>query len=164
MKPEEDNLQPKALREITSWLDTVNVVYEIINHPQIDGTAEGSSMITGTSPEQGAKALIVMIKDSEPAMVVVRGPDRVDFKQIKKATKSSNVRLASLEEIQQITPLSVGTLHPFGNLLNIPTYFDRKLLDQETIVCGTGSPTQSLVIHTANLRNVDEFITGDFAK
>jgi prolyl-tRNA editing enzyme YbaK/EbsC (Cys-tRNA(Pro) deacylase) len=164
MEPEMHNLQPNSIRDVTNWLDTANISYEIIDHAPIDGTASGSSTTTRTTPEQGAKALIMMIENKNPVMVVVRGPDRVDFRQIKKTTGASDVRLASLQEIHQITPLSIGTLHPFGNLLNIPTYFDRKLLDQETIVCGTGSPTQSLIVRAADLKNIHDFILGDFTK
>lgn len=161
---ENEKLKSNAFEQVKNWLNKNRIEYRVIEHPSIDGTASGSSLVSGTDPEKGAKTLIMITSENEPIMVVVRGPDKVSFGKIKKASGSHDVRLANLQEISNITHLSAGTLHPFGNLLNLRTFFDRTLLDNDEIVCGTGSPTQSLIIKTDGLKNNDSFVIGDFSK
>lgn len=153
-----------SLGEITSWLKSACVPYEVIDHLEIDGTASGSSITTGTRPEQGAKALIMTVSGKNLIMLVLRGPDRADFKAIKKAVDSNDVRLASREEINNITPIEVGTLHPFGNLLNIQTYVDKSLLEEEYIACGTGLSTKTIIMKSTDYSNIVNPITGSFVK
>jgi prolyl-tRNA editing enzyme YbaK/EbsC (Cys-tRNA(Pro) deacylase) len=161
---EVDKLNMNTLEEIKSWLDENHTEYRVIEHPVIDGTASGSSLISGTNPEKGAKSLVMITNSNEPIMVVVSGPDKVDFGKVKKASGSHDVRLSSLQEIGQITNLTVGTLHPFGNLLNLRTFFDQNLLSNDEIICGTGSQTQSLIIKTDGLKKNNNFVIGDFSK
>lgn len=93
-----------SFRDIINWLKSSDATYGVIDHPEIDGTAYGSSEISKTKPEQGVKALIMTVSEETPIMVVVRGPDTINFKAIKKAVNSKDVRLASDEEIKKITP------------------------------------------------------------
>jgi Ala-tRNA(Pro) deacylase len=152
------------LERITSLLKSTNTPYRVIDHPPIEGTASGSSTVSGTQPEQGAKALIMMVGGEESIMVVVRGPDRVNYKAIKEITKTDNVRLASLEEVAKITLAEVGTLPPFGDLFGLKTYADRRLLAEGEIAFGTGLRTKTLVISTDDFQKIGNPIVGDFVK
>jgi len=164
MSPKGRELPAEFFERMTVWLKSARVPYRVIEHASIDGTASGSSATSGTRSEQGAKALIMMVGGEKPIMVVVRGPDRVDYKAVKRITKSQNVRLAKLEEIGKVTPLAIGTLPPFGDLFGITTYVDQQLLDQQEIACGTGLATRTLMIRTDDFRKVARPLIGNFAK
>lgn len=164
MTPESSKHLSNIFRGITNWLKSSNATYEVIDHPEIDGTAYGSSEISKTKPEQGAKALIMTVSGETPIMVVVRGPDRVNFKAIKKAVNSKDVRLASGEEIKKITPIEVGSLPPFGNFLGLTTYADRQLLEEEEIACGTGLTTKTIIMKPSDYKEIVKPIEGDFSK
>lgn len=157
--------QPKPILErITDLLKSSGISFRIIEHEPIDGTASNSSLVSHTSPEQGAKTLLMMSENKTPVMVVLRGTDKADFKAIKTFIGSKNLRMATLDEIQTISPAEVGTLPPFGGLLGIATYTDCRLLKEEKIVLGTGSHTLSIVIDAKDYLRVAQPVVGDFAK
>lgn len=150
--------------KITSWLGSSGVGYNVIEHPMFDGTAQGSSITTGTRPEQGAKALVMTVSGSELIMVVLRGPDKVDYKAVKKAVNSNNVRLATTDEIQKVTSIPVGSLPPFGNYFKMTTYVDELLLNETEIACGTGLPTKTIIINSSDFVKVCNPIIGNYIK
>lgn len=163
MSPEPDVSTGDMFDKINSLLKSNEVTYRTIEHSAIDGTAGGSSKISGTKPEQGAKTLL-MVSNKKPIMVVLRGPDKLDFKAIKKATSSDDVRFASPDEIKKITSIPIGSLPPFGNLFGIPTYVDELLINEGEIACGTGLPTKTIITNSIDYKNVSSPIVGDFVK
>lgn len=165
MTPETNAPIPSLFDRITGLLNSHNASYQIIEHEPIDVSAVSSSAVTGTRPEQGAKALVMMINGIKPIMVVLRGPDRADRKAIKKLTESKDVRMATPEEVQETTQVEIGTLPAIGSLFNLPTYVDRLLLEEKEIAFGTGLHTRTIVMNTTDFRKVaDPIIVGDFAK
>jgi Ala-tRNA(Pro) deacylase len=150
--------------KFTNWLNTFKISFEVIDHPPIDGTASGSSATTGTKPEQGAKALVMMVESNKAIMVVLRGPDRVDFKTLKRIANTGDLRLARPEEIKKATSLSVGALPPFGNFFGLTTYVDQRLLGVGKIACGAGLLTKTLIIQVSDFIGVVHPNIGDFAK
>ena len=165
MKRSCETLKPtkNLFNTIVTLLNSKRVDFRVIDHPPIDGSASGSSEVTGTRPEQGAKSLVMMASEL-PIMVVVRGPDRVDFKAVKEATSSKNVRMATLAEVEQTTNSDVGTLPPIGSLFNIQTYFDQTLIDEGEIAFGTGSRTSTIVMRADKLVRVFKPIVGKFSR
>jgi Ala-tRNA(Pro) deacylase len=164
MNPE-SNLSPASFFEkISAWLESKGTLFKVIEHPPIDGSASGSSFTSGTLPEQGAKALIMTVGGEKQIMVVLRGTDRVDYKAVRNMTHSRDVRLASTEEVKKVTPLDLGTLPPFGELLGLTTYVDQKLLEQEEIACGTGMTTKTIMISSDDFKEVANPHIGRFAR
>lgn len=165
MSPEVKN-KPTVdlLNRITSLFQSQNIKYQIIEHEEIDGSAAGSSAISGTKPEQGAKALVMITNGEGPVLVVLRGPDKASWGAVKKATHSSDVRMASLEEIQTLTASEAGILPPIGSLFGINTYFDQMLADEEEIAFGTGSKTKTVIMKATDFIRATKPIIGEFSK
>lgn len=155
---------PKLFERITELLNSQNIVFKVIEHEPIDGSAAGSSAISGTNPEAGAKTLVMMVDGVKPIMAVLRGPDRVSRNGIKKLTGSRDVRMATPEEVERITLAELGTLPPIGSLFGIETYVDKHLLEESEIVFGTGLRTKSIILNTDAFRKVINPIVGDFVK
>jgi Ala-tRNA(Pro) deacylase len=159
------SLTPDLFQRITTLFTSQKVKYRVIEHKEIsDDSAAGSSMVAGTRPEQGAKALVMMIDELKPIIVVLRGPDRVDKGALKKIAGSEDIRLATLEEIQTVTHSDVGTLPPIGSLFNIPTYLDRRLIGEGEMAFGTGLRTKTIVMRVADFIQVAKPIIGIFTK
>jgi Ala-tRNA(Pro) deacylase len=164
MSPKASVPTPKLFERIVELLNSQNIVYKVIEHEPIDGSAAGSSAITGTNPEAGAKTLVMMVDGVKPIMVVLRGPDRVNKSDIKRLTGSRDVRMATPEEVGRITRAELGTLPPIGSLFGIETYVDKHLLEEKKIVFGTGLPTRTAVINGEDFRKLVNPIVGDFVK
>lgn len=162
MSPEASVSTSKLFERITELLDSQNLMYKVIEHEPIDGSAAGASTVTGTNPEEGAKTLIMMVDGIKPIMVVLRGPDKINRSDIKRVTGSGDVRMATLEEVQRVTQTEIGTLPPIGSLFNLTTYVDIRLLKEREIAFGTGLRTRTLVINAEDFKKVVNPIVGDF--
>lgn len=156
-----ETLRPMFAR-IVDMLVSAGVRYDVIEHKEFDGTASNSSEVTGTSPEQGAKSLVMMV-DQVPIIVVVRGTDRVSTKKIKKATRTKNAEFPSREQVTSITGIEPGSIPPLGELFDMKTYVDEDLLKEEMIAFGTGLRTKTIVMRADDFRRVSNPVVGDFA-
>jgi nondiscriminating aspartyl-tRNA synthetase len=47
--------------------------------------------------------------------------------------------------------LQIGGIPPFGNLLNLDTYYDDAILTQETAAFNCGLATESIIMHSKDL-------------
>lgn len=164
MSPETDTSITNMFEKIIDLLNSQNIKHKIIDHESINGSAANSSALSGTSPEQGAKALIMIVDGKNPIMVVLRGPDKVNKNALKKIVGSGNVRLATVEETQEITKTEIGTLPCIGKLFNLSTYVDNLLLKEKEIAFGTGMRTKTIMIDANDFKKLTNPVVGDFAK
>jgi prolyl-tRNA editing enzyme YbaK/EbsC (Cys-tRNA(Pro) deacylase) len=155
---------PKLFERITKLLDSQDVLYRIVIHKPINGSVLGSSVITGTNPKEAAKSLVMIVDGIKPIMVVLRGSDRVNKKNIKKLTESGDVRLATPEEVQRTTQTEIGTLPPIGDLFKLTTYVDYRLLKEKQIAFSTGLRTKTIVIDSSKFKKIINPIVGDFVE
>ena len=47
-------------------------------------------------------------------MVLMAGPDQVDWKKLRQLVKRSRIRMATEEEVLDVTGYRIGTVSPFG--------------------------------------------------
>jgi len=153
---------PKLFNRITKLLDSQDILYRIIAHTPIDGSVIGSSVVMGTNPEEAAKSLIMIVNGITPIMVVLRGSDMVNKRDLKKLTKSGDIRFATPEEVRKATQTEIGTLPPIGELFNLTTYVDKLLLKEKEIAFSTGLHTKTIIISSDAFKKITNPIVGDF--
>lgn len=127
---------------IKNLLDSGKVRYELYEHKPVF-TSEQAAKIRDTKIEQGAKAL-VMYADNKPVMLVLPGNRKVDTKLFKSKFKVKDLRMATPEEVRELTKTEIGAVPPFGNLFNLPLYVDSALGENEEIVFNAGLHTKSV--------------------
>ncbi len=135
-----------VLEKIKAKLAAANVTdFQEFEHQPVF-TSEEAARVRGTNLSQGAKAL-VMMADNSPVMVVVSGANTVEITAFKKLYDVKDLRMATKEEVKQLTTLEVGSIPPFGNIFNMPTYVDAKLGSNEEISFNAGLHTKSIKMH-----------------
>lgn len=95
--------------------------------------------------------MIVKKSDGGYALAVLPGRLKIDFSRLASVLGTPKVSLAPVPEAEKIARCSVGSVHPFGNLLNLQTYFDRHILDLDFVYFNPGSHTKSIKINTDDL-------------
>ena len=138
--------------------------FRVIKHEALDGSAAGASVTTGTRPEQGVKALVLIANGSSPIMIALRGPDLVDKKALKNIIGSKDIRFASADEVFELTNTEIGVIPAIGSLFNMQTYFDDKLLSEEEIAFGTGLRTKTVVMNVHDFVKATNPVVGSFTK
>ena len=106
---------------------------EIINVGKPVKTVEQAVKATGSNPKQIIKSLL-FISEKEPVLVIVDGESKVDLNKLAKII--GKVRLATPEEVKQITGFEVGAVPPVG--VEVKTIVDPKVLENKSVIGGGG--------------------------
>ncbi len=120
-----------VFREITDLLDSAGVDYEVFEHAPAN-TSKEADELTGRSPKEGGKSLLLKAND-QFVLFVVSGANRLDNKKARKILGTRKIRFASPYEVEEIMHVKIGACYPFGSLIDKPIYVDATLADSEYI-------------------------------
>lgn len=95
---------------------------------------------SGVEEKNVVKTLVVRTNENFVALAV-RGQDRVDFKKVRKLFGNKS-ELASPQEVEKIAGVPIGAVCPI--LIEIPLYFDRKVMGLKYANTGSGDLTRGL--------------------
>ncbi len=157
----DSRIDVSVFEKIKQLLDADKINYQSYKHKPVF-TSEEAAKIRNTDLKQGAKAL-VMFADKKPIMVVLPANLKVDMKKFKAANEIKDLRMATPEEVKQVTGVEIGAVPPFGNLFSIPLYVDKKLAENEQIVFNAGSHTQSIILKYKDYEKVAHPVIGEFS-
>ena len=102
---------------------------------------------TGVEEDEIVKTLVIKTNNNFIALVV-RGCDRLDFKKVRRLF-SNKSELAKPEEVRKIIGVPIGAVCPI--LLEVPLYFDRKVMSLKHVNMGSGDLTKGLEMDISGL-------------
>jgi Cys-tRNA(Pro) deacylase len=150
-----------VFEKIKKLLEENNVNYQLFEHEPVF-TSEQAAAIRNTPKRFGAKAMI-FAADSKPLLIVVPGDKRVDTKTFKKLFKIKDLRLLSGDEVKELTGLEIGAIPPFGSTMNLPTYLDEEITQNEGIVFNVGAHTKSIKMKPTDFLKLEKPVVGNFS-
>ena len=140
-------LQLKLIKEL---LDTNGILYQVLEHEPVY-TSEQAARVRGVDLKTGVKALVLKTKWGDLIMGLVAADRRFDLKKLAKIVGAKSLRLANPQEVLKKTGCEIGSVHPFGNLHNLPTYLDASILENDTVNFNAGLHTVSIQMKTKDL-------------
>jgi prolyl-tRNA editing enzyme YbaK/EbsC (Cys-tRNA(Pro) deacylase) len=146
---------------IIATLKNAHVGYQSYEHAHVK-TSEEAAAIRNTPLSWGAKA-IVLFADDKPIMVVVGGDRKIDLKGFKKLYGIKDLRMATPEQVEQVTTVTIGAVPPFGHIFSIPLYVDAALRDTDTVVFNAGLHTKSISMSESEYEAVSHPIVGEYS-
>lgn len=147
--------------QIVELLDRHHCSYRTLTHPPVTTSAQAAA-VRGTSPDQGAKAL-VCFADTKAVMIVLPGSCKLDTKAFKTAFGFKDVRFVSHPELFTLTGLTPGAVPPFGHLFHLPCYLDESLAAQTHIAFNAGDLTKSIIMNTSDYIIIESPTLGSFS-
>lgn len=155
-------VQPSLFDKISDFLNKSETQFRIIEIENTYSSAQISEM-TNTKPSQEAKSLVILA-DEKPLMVILNRQDKIDFKKLKEITKTKNIKMATPEQVKEITNVEIGSVPPFGNLIGLPVYLSSNLSKETEIAFSAGLPTKIMVMKSNNFQEITNPIIGDYSK
>jgi Ala-tRNA(Pro) deacylase len=120
------------IQKLKDYLDKNEVKYVTIQHSK----AYTSSAVASSAHVKGknlAKSVIVKL-DGKITMAVLPSQYRVDLEQLRMASRSGSVELATEDDFAKTFPgCEEGAMPPFGNLYGVPVYVEKSLAEDEEI-------------------------------
>jgi Cys-tRNA(Pro) deacylase len=154
-------MSSSVTERIQALLHSRGIEFAFKEHAPVK-TSQEAADVRGTPLHEGAKAL-VFSADETLVLAVVPAHKRVSSRAFKRAYGVKNLRMITPDELREHTGLPVGAVPPFGSVLDLPTYVDRGLLENERISFNAGSRTASIVMACRDYVAAEEPTLGDFA-
>jgi nondiscriminating aspartyl-tRNA synthetase len=149
--------------EIIRLLHQHKFTYEHLTHEPTP-TSEDSARVRNTKLEEGVKSLIVRGKNTKKNYQFnVPSHKKLDMKAVQEAT-GEKCEFEDPAVIQERFGLIIGSIPPFGNLLNLDTYLDKEVLDQPRAAFNCGLTTESILMKPKDLATLTEAKIGSFSK
>jgi prolyl-tRNA editing enzyme YbaK/EbsC (Cys-tRNA(Pro) deacylase) len=106
----------------------------------------------------------VFLADEKPIMAVLPGDEKVDFAKLKKSLSAGKVKLATPEQILELTGYLIGSTPPVALINQMPVYIDIRALREDVLYVGGGEPNSILKIRSYDLVRVVEGDIVDIVK
>jgi Ala-tRNA(Pro) deacylase len=128
-------------QRLRRYLDEHHIKYVAFSHSRAF-TAQKIAASAHIPGQELAKTVIVKL-NGELAMAVLPASSKINFALLRDATGAEEVQLAGEADFAAVLPdCEVGSMPPFGNLYQMPTYVDRTLAADELIAFNAGSHTE----------------------
>lgn len=142
-----------VFERIIELLGKNHIQYQSLEHEPTKTCAD-AARIRGTTPQQGAKALVCMA-DKKPIMIVLPCSRKLDVKQFKRVFMVKDLRFATPDEVTQLTGLEIGSIPPLGSLFNLHTHLDLALASQKQIAFNAGDISRSVIMDYADYTRLE---------
>ena len=149
---------------IAEYLDGCGVRYEIVEHAETM-SAGAEAAATHRRPEQVAKTVVLQ---SDPGYVfaVVPASERIDMRKVREALGATHeLRLATEAEMARDFPrMEVGAVPPFGPMFPRAEVVDRRLLQEDRILCAAGDHRHGVLVDPREVVRITHAETADISR
>lgn len=143
--------------KILALLDSHGVKYDRQHHEAVTTSAD-AARVRGVSMHAGAKALVIQGRKSGTHWLCVMPADLRFADKKFEALVGEKVSFAKAPE--DVTGCVKGSVPPFGSVLGLKTWCDRRLAENDIIHFNAGSLTDSVTMPYADYARIEkpEFI------
>jgi Cys-tRNA(Pro) deacylase len=133
-------------------LDKLGIPHRVFLHEGSVTSFEQAASERGQRPAQVVRSLLFQIRTDEFLMVLVAGPDQVDWRKLRQLVGRSRIRMATEDEVLEVTGYRVGTVSPFGMARPVKVMIDASVLKEKEISIGSGVRSTAILMSSADLR------------
>jgi Cys-tRNA(Pro) deacylase len=141
----------KIETSVTRELDQKQIPYQLFIHDGPVRSLEQAAAERNQQPEQVVRSLLFRLAQDEFLMVLVAGPQQIDWKQLRRTLGQSRLTMASSDELRRVTGYEMGAVAPFGLPTPVRILVDQSVLNQTEISLGSGVRGTAVLLQTADL-------------
>ena len=134
-------------------LEKLNIPHRVFRHEKPLMSFEQAAAERNQRPKQIVRSILFQIKPGEFVMVLVAGREQVDWRKLRQLLGRSRIRMATEEEVLEVTGYRVGTVSPFGLKNPIKVLIDASVLKEDELSIGSGVRNMAIILKSADLRN-----------
>ena len=134
-------------------LKKLNIPHKVFVHQSPVTSFEQAASDRKQRPEQIVRSILFQIRPEEFWMVLMAGRDQIDWKKLRQFVKRSRVRMATEDEVLEVTGYRVGTVSPFGLKTQVTVLIDTSVLKEEEISIGSGVRNMAIIMKSSDLQH-----------
>lgn len=131
-------------------------------HSQPVSSLEEAAEARGLDPNQIVRSLLFRLEGGEYILVLMPGPQQVDWTKLRRHLGVSRVTTARPAEVERVTGYPPGAVSPFGLRQQLRTLADAKIPDHEEVSIGAGIKNAGLILSSRALLEAIQPELGDF--
>ena len=135
-------------------LENLDIPHRVFQHEKPLLSFEQAAAERNQRPEQIVRSILFQIRPEEFVMVLVAGRDQIDWRKLRQFVGRSRVRMATEEEVLEVTGFRVGTVSPFGLKNSVRILVDESVLREEEVSTGSGVRNMAIILKSSDLRQV----------
>ena len=120
-------------------------------HPGPVTSLEQAAEERGQRPSQVVRSILFRLAAEEYALVLVAGPQQVDWKALRRHLGQSRLTMASADEVRAVTGYEIGAVSPFGLPRPVRVLLDESVLGEDEVSIGSGERGTTVILRTADL-------------
>lgn len=132
-------------------LEKLGIRYHLHRHGHRPRSLEQAARERGLEPQQIVRSLVFRLEGGKYVMVLMPGPQQVDWPKLRAHLGVSRVTMATAEEVQQMTGYEPGTVSPFGLPDDLRLLADASLLKLEKLSVGVGLRGAGIILKRRDL-------------
>jgi Cys-tRNA(Pro)/Cys-tRNA(Cys) deacylase len=133
-------------------LEKLNIPHHIFRHETPVTSFEQAAADRNQRPEQIVRSILFQIRSEEFLMVLMAGRDQIDWRKLRQLVKRSRVRMATEEEVLDVTGYRVGTVSPFGLKNPVKILMDESVLKENEVSIGSGVRSVAIIMKSADIQ------------
>jgi prolyl-tRNA editing enzyme YbaK/EbsC (Cys-tRNA(Pro) deacylase) len=141
---------PSSVERVADFLRAAGAEARLEELSGDTGTAVEAANAAGCELSQIVKSLVLLC-DGDPVLALVPGDRRLDVEKARRAAAAATARLATADEVKQLTGFAPGSVAPFP-LPAVPrVLIERTLLAHPAVWAGGGSSKHMVRLQPAEL-------------
>jgi Cys-tRNA(Pro)/Cys-tRNA(Cys) deacylase len=132
-------------------LEKLNIPHHVFHHEGPLMSFEQAATERNQRPEQIVRSILFQIRPEEFVMVLVAGREQVDWKKLRQLVGRSRMRMATEEEVLEVTGYRVGTVSPFGLKNQVRVLIDASVLREKEVSTGSGIRNMAIILKSEDL-------------
>jgi len=137
-------------------LDQLGIPHRTFRHETPVDSFEQAASDRNQRPEQVVRSILFQVRSEEFVMVLIAGREQVDWRSLRKLVGRSRMRMATEDEVLEVTGYRVGTVSPLGMKRQVRMLIDSSVLRKEEISIGSGLSNTAIILKSADLRRALE--------
>jgi Cys-tRNA(Pro)/Cys-tRNA(Cys) deacylase len=133
-------------------LENLNIPHRVFIHETPVTSFEQAAADRNQRPEQIVRSILFQVRPEEFLMVLMAGRAQVDWRKLRQLVKRSRIRMATEEEVLEVTGYRVGTVSPFGLKNQVRVLIDVSVLKEEQISIGSGVRNMAIILKSLELQ------------
>lgn len=133
-------------------LDQLGITHRLFHHERPVTSFEQAASDRNQRPEQIVRSILFQVRPAEYVMVLMAGREQVDWRKLRKLVKRSRVRMATEEEVLEVTGYRTGTVSPFGVKNQVRVLLDASVLREEEVSIGSGVRNVAIIMKSEDAR------------
>lgn len=133
-------------------LDQLGIPHRVFRHEKPVTSFEEAASARNQRPEQIVRSILFQVRPGEFVMALMAGSSQVDWRKLRQLVKRSRVRMATEEEVLEVTGYRIGTVSPFGVRNQVRVLLDASVLREEEISIGSGVRNVAIIMRSEDVR------------